>query len=63
MDINGVHITLETGFFMEKIKNLSIAVISAKIEGAHTINEKVYISSIIDLDKTMNIILSKLAQI
>lgn len=63
MDINGVHITLETGFFMEKIKNLSIAVISAKIEGAHTINEKVYISSIIDLDKTMNIILSKLSQI
>ena len=46
-----VHITVEAGFFKEKIDGLEIAIISPKIEGAHTINEKVCIASVKKVDK------------
>lgn len=44
--IQSVHITVEVGFFKEKIPDLEIAIISANIQGAHTPREKVEIASI-----------------
>ena len=41
-----MHIAVEVGFFQEKIPGLQIAIISPNIQGAHTANEKVEISSI-----------------
>lgn len=49
--IKPVHITLESGFFSNKIKDLEVAVISPKIIGAHTTSEQVEIKSIYDCDK------------
>lgn len=46
-----VHITVEAGFFKEKIRGLEIAIISPRIEGAHTTNEKVSVFSIEKVDK------------
>lgn len=45
-----LHITVEAGFFKDKIPGLEVAIISPKIEGAHTVNEKVSIQSIIECD-------------
>jgi len=49
--IKSVHITVETGFFKEKIKNLEVAIISPKILNAHTPNECVSIESVNRCDK------------
>lgn len=46
-----VHITVECGFFKEKMNNLDVAIISPEIMGAHTTEEKVNIESIIECDK------------
>lgn len=46
-----VHITVEVGFFKEKIKNLDVAIISPNIIGAHTTLERVEISSVIKCDE------------
>lgn len=48
--IKSEHITVEAGLFKEKIKDLEIAIISPKIIGAHTTNERVEIKSIIECD-------------
>lgn len=49
--LKSVHITLETGIFESKIPGLQIAIISPNIQGAHTVNEKVEIESIMRTDK------------
>lgn len=49
--ITPVHITVEVGFFQEKIPNLDVAIICPHIEGAHTVNEKVEIESIMKTDQ------------
>lgn len=46
-----VHITVEVGFFKQKIPNLQIAIISPNIQGAHTTKECVEIDSIRKVDK------------
>ena len=49
--LKSVHITVEVGFFKQKIPNLQIAIISPNIQGAHTIKECVEIDSIKKVDK------------
>lgn len=44
--VKSVHITVETGFFKEKIKDLEVAIISPKILNAHTVDETVSLESI-----------------
>ena len=51
LDIKSVHITVETGFFKEKINGLDVAIISPKILGAHTVNECVSIDSVEKCDR------------
>lgn len=51
LTIKPVHITVESGFFTNKIPSLEVAIISPKIIGAHTTSEKVEINSIIECDK------------
>lgn len=51
IDIKSIHVTVEAGFFKEKIKDLQIAIISPKIIGAHTTRECVEIKSILECDK------------
>lgn len=51
LSIESVHVTVETGFFKEKIDGLDVAIISPKILGAHTVNECVSIESIEKCDK------------
>ena len=41
-----MHITVEVGFFQEKIPDIQIAIISPNIQGAHTPKECVEIASI-----------------
>ncbi len=48
--IKAVHITVEVGFFKEKIPELQIAIIAPNIQGAHTPRECVEISSIERVD-------------
>lgn len=45
-NLKSVHITVESGFFENKLPGLQVAIISPKILGAHTINEMVDIESI-----------------
>ena len=45
-DLKSVHITVEAGFFENKLPGLQVAIISPKILGAHTINEMVDIKSV-----------------
>lgn len=52
--IKSLHITVEAGFFREKIPNLDVAIISPKIIGAHTSKECVNIQSINECDKWLN---------
>lgn len=40
------HITVEVGFFQEKMKDLQVAIISSKILNAHSTKECVSITSI-----------------
>lgn len=49
--LKSVHITVEVGFFQEKIPNLQIAIISPNIKGAHTVKECVEIASIERVNK------------
>ena len=49
--VTPVHITVELGFFKDKIKDLEVAIISPNIQGAHTIYECVEINSIEKTDK------------
>lgn len=51
LNIKSVHITVETGFFKEKIEGLEVAIISPKILGAHTVNECVSIESVEKCDR------------
>lgn len=45
-NLESVHITVECGFFENKLPGLQVAIISPKITGAHTVNEMVNIESI-----------------
>ena len=45
------HVTLECGFFTEKIADLEVAIISPQIIDAHTTNERVEIESINECNK------------
>ena len=49
--LKSVHIGVEVGLLKDKIENLDVVIISPKIIGAHSINEKVEIDSIIKCDK------------
>ena len=49
--LKAVHITVEVGFFKQKIPDIQIAIISPKIQGAHTPKECVEIESIKKTDK------------
>lgn len=51
LDIKSVHVTVEAGFFKEKIDDLEVAIISPKILGAHTTKECVSIESVKNCDK------------
>lgn len=51
LNIESVHITVEAGFFKEKIENLEIAIISPEIIDAHTPNECVSLQSIKECDE------------
>lgn len=46
-----LHITVEAGFFKQKISDLEVAIISPEILGAHTTKERVSIESIHNCDK------------
>lgn len=46
LSIEAVHITVEVGIIKNKMHGLQVAIISPNIEGAHTIDERVEISSI-----------------
>lgn len=50
-ELKSVHITVEVGFFKQKMPNLQIAIISPNIQGAHTTKECVEIASIRRADK------------
>ena len=45
-NVKSMHITVEVGFFQEKIPDIQIAIISPNIQGAHTTKECIEISSI-----------------
>lgn len=49
--VKTLHITLEVGYFQEKIPNLEIAVISPNIKNAHSTSENIDIKSIAMVDK------------
>ena len=49
--LKSVHISVEVGLIKEKIKDLQVVVVSSNIIGAHTIDEKVEINSIIKCDE------------
>ena len=51
MEVKPVHITVESGFFKNKIPNLDVTIISPKIIGAHTTSERVEIKSINECDR------------
>lgn len=51
LNVKSVHITVETGFFKEKIKNLEVSIISPKILNAHTPKEYVSVESVNKCDK------------
>ena len=51
LKVKSVHITVEAGFFKQKIDDLEIAIISPKIENAHTIEECVSIESVNRCDR------------
>lgn len=49
--LESVHITVECGFFENKLPGIQVAIISPKITGAHTVNEMVDIESVRKCDK------------
>lgn len=62
-NLETVHITVECGFFENKLPGLQVAIISPKIIGAHTVNEMVNIESVrkcnMWLFETLNMIMNK----
>ena len=58
--IKSVHVTVETGFFKEKIPNLEVAILSPKILGAHTPKECVSIASVEECDRWLSQVLEDL---
>ena len=50
-NLESVHITVECGFFENKLPGLQVAIISPKIIGAHTVNEMVDIESVRKCDQ------------
>lgn len=52
--LKSMHVTVESGFFKEKIQDLEIAIISPEIIGAHTVEEKVKIESIASTNKWLD---------
>lgn len=54
-----LHITVEAGFFQEKISDLDIAIISPNIKDAHSVKERVSIESIEMTDKWLEEFLEK----
>lgn len=60
LKVKSVHITVEAGFFKEKIKDLEIAIISPKIENAHTVEECVEIESVNKCDNWLRYIIEGL---
>lgn len=60
LNLKAVHITVEAGFFKEKINGLDVAIISPKIIGAHTVKECVEIRSINECDKWLEEFLKSL---
>lgn len=59
LTIKPVHITVETGIFKEKVKELEIAIISPKILNAHTVSECVSLETVERCDKWLEEILGK----
>lgn len=57
LDIKSLHITVEAGFFKEKIQGLEVAIISPEILNAHTTKECVNLKSIYECDKWLEEIL------
>ena len=58
--LKSVHITVEAGFFENKLPGLQVAIISPKIVGAHTIHESVDIESVNKCDQwLLNTLLNK----
>lgn len=57
-----LHIAVESGIFQDRIKNLDVAIISPKIIDAHSINEKVEISSILDTSTWLKIFLTNISK-
>lgn len=60
LKVKSVHITVEAGFFKQKIEDLEIAIISPKIENAHTIEECVSIESVNRCDRWIRNIIERL---
>lgn len=62
-NLEAVHITVECGFFENKLPRLQVAIISPKIIGAHTVSEMVDIESVRKCDiwlyETLNMIMNK----
>lgn len=52
--LKSMHVTVEVGFFKEKIQDLEIAIISPEIIGAHTVDERVKIDSITTVNKWLD---------
>lgn len=59
LTIKPVHITVECGFFVSKIPNLEVIIISPKIIGAHSTSERVELKSIEECDKWLYSFLEK----
>ncbi len=59
LKIKTVHITVECGFFVNKIPDLEVIIISPKIVGAHSTSEKVELKSIEECDKWLYEFLEK----
>lgn len=60
LKVKSVHITVEAGFFKDKIEDLEIAIISPKIENAHTVEECVEIESVNKCDNWIRYIIEGL---
>lgn len=59
LKVKSVHITVEAGFFRDKIEGLEIAIISSKIENAHTPEECVEIESVRRCDEWIRNIIER----
>ena len=53
-ELKSVHIAVEVGLIKEKMKDIEVVIISPEIIDAHTIRERVKISSIVECDKWLH---------